>query len=393
MSDDLVLTPEEITQGLIDGRRSKLREKLDFESAQGILPFTNERLFEQSNPIVRSALFSAGKMSVEPATSYITEWTEIFSLGGGTIHYRGPQLTVDHEIVLVKLMVLARGRSLTKPIHAFQADVLRWLDLHLNSGANYKKARRILDDLAAAELRISSKPALSRLLKILTSPDLSNVPDGAFFQQYVKNTFGPQLKMIAAGLENDQMVDVSMKFITKQTYNSTTKRMLINLDPISAIFFDGVNTTLLPFEIWDKLDRLGKKLLSMIASHRDGVWPMMLEKYHEFSGSKSEYEKVRRRYKTQMKSRFIEWEAKGYILPGWKIEKNMDGAEVVSGLKAGDVIRIKSALELPLSLSLQGVDAFGDEDEAQDRLDDFADSAGMPRQNLRKKKQANPSTP
>ncbi len=385
MSDDLVLTQEEMIQGVIDERRSKLRDKFDFESAQGVLPFTNEKFFEQSNPIVRSALFTAGKMSAS-ANSHYTEWTEIFSLGSGSIHYRGPQLTVDHEVVLVRLMVLARGRSLTKPIHAIQADILRWLDLDLKSGANYKKARRILDDLAAAELRISSKPALARLLSILTSPQLSEIADGNFFQQYVKNTFGPQLKMIAAGLESDQLVDVSMKFITKQTHNPTTKRMLINLDPISAIFFDGVNTTLLPFEIWEKLDRFGKKLLSLIASHRDGVWPTKLEKYHEFSGSKSEYQKVKRRFKAEQKTRFTDWEAKGYIVPGWKIEKNTEGEEIVTGLKAGDAIRIKSSLELPTALDLQDAIDMDDDQGAQDRLDAFADRAGMPRQRSRKKK-------
>lgn len=349
MSDDLVLTQEESVQGVIDGRRSKLREKFDLASAQGILPFTNERFFEQSNPIVRSALFTAGKMNVRAKSQYL-DWTEIFSLGSGSIHYRGPLLTVDHEVVLVRLLVLARGRSLTQPIYCNQADILRWLNLDLNSGANYKKARRILDDLAAAELRISSKPALRRLLSILTSPALSEMADGKFFQEYVKNRFSSHLKMIADGLENDQPVDVSMKFITNQTHNHITKRMMVNLDPISAIFFDGVNTTLLPFEIWDTLDRFGKKLLPLIASHRDGVYPTKLEKYHEFSGSKSDFKIVKRRFKSEQKKRFKDWECKGWIVPGWKIERNNEGEEVVSGLKAGEAVRIRSALEIPVLL-------------------------------------------
>jgi hypothetical protein len=392
MSDDLVLTPEELRQGVIDERRVKLRDKFNLESGQGILPFTNERFFEQSNPIVRSALFTAGKMNVRSKSQYM-DWTEIFSLGSGSIHYRGPVLTVDHEIVLVRLMVLARGRSLTKPIHAFQADLLRWLDLDPNSGANYKKARRILDDLAAAELRISSKPALQRLLSILTSPAISDMADGIFFRDYVQNRFSSHLKMIADGIENDQPVDVSMKFLTNQTHNHITKRMMINLDPISAIFFDGVNTTLLPFEIWDTLDRFGKKLLPLIASHRDGVYPTKLEKYHEFSGSKSEFSTVKRRFKSEQKKRFEDWEAKGYIVPGWSIERNSEGEEIVSGLKAGEAVRIRSRLELPITTDADDEDFARGADEAiEGRVNAFADSAGMARPTPRKKR-SNPATP
>ena len=123
MSDQLDLTPQEVVQGTIDDRKVKLFDKLDHQSSQGILPFTNELYYEQANPVVRSALFTAGKMNVGQGSHYV-DWTEIFSFGGGSIHYRGPLLTVDHEVVLVKLMVLARGRSLTKPIQAFQADLL-----------------------------------------------------------------------------------------------------------------------------------------------------------------------------------------------------------------------------------------------------------------------------
>jgi hypothetical protein len=126
---------------------------------------------------------------------------------------------------------------------------------------------------------------------------------------------------------------------------------MLNLDPIIAVFFDGVNTTLLPFEIWAQLDRFGKKLLPFIASHRDGVFPIRLESYHEFSGSKSEYEKVKRRVKSELKKRFHAWEQIGYIEPGWDIYRNNDGEEIVCGLKSGKAIRIRSALELIPAIS------------------------------------------
>ena len=375
MSDQFDLTPQEVVQGTIDDRKVKLLDKLDHESSQGILPFTNELYYEQANPVVRSALFTAGKMNVGQGSHYL-DWTEIFSFGGGSIHYRGPLLTVDHEVVLVKLMVLARGRSLTKPIQAFQADLVKWLKLDSDSGRNYKKARRILDDLAAAEIRISSKPALKRLLAILTSPALSDIPDGAFFQSYIQNRFNNHLKMIAQGLADDQPVSLSMKMVENQTHNTVTKRMMINLDPVFAIFFDGVNTTLLPFEIWDDLDRFGKKLLSLIASHRDGVYPVMLEKLHEFSGSKSEYLKVKRRVKSDLKKRFEEWEGKNYIIQGWSISRNDNGDEVVRGLKAGAAVRIRSKLTLPPVIETEEDLERGSDESVNQRHADFAAGFG-----------------
>lgn len=379
MSDELDLTPHEVVRGAIDESKSKLRNKLDLESSQGILPFTNELYYEQMNPVVRSSLFTAGKMNVKNGSHYL-EWTEIFSFGGGSIHYRGPHLTVDHEVVLVKLMVLARGRSLTKPIHAFQADLLRWLKLDAASGKNYVKARRILDDLAAAEIRISSKPALQRLLAILTSPAIAELPDGLFFQSYINNRFNDQLKMIAKGLADDQPVNVTMKLVTSQTHNTVTKRMMINLDPVFAIFFDGVNTTLLPFEIWDDLDRFGKKLLSLISSHRDGVFPVMLEKIHEFSGSVSEFEKVKRRVKSDLKKRFEDWESKNYIVPGWNISRNDNGIEIIRGLKAGEAVRIRSKLNLPPIIDSDDDIERGSDRVVNQRAEDFANSFVAPAQ-------------
>lgn len=355
------LTPEEERQVEVDDRRFKLRQKFEVESGQGILPFTNERFFEQSNPIVRSALFSAGK--VEVGASY-REWTEIFSLGAGSIWYRGPALTVDHEVVLARIMVLARGRSLTQPVKVLQADVLRWLDLD-DSGANFKKARKIVDDLAAGELRISSKPALKRLYQLLSKPP-ENLPDRDFFIQFIRNRYGDQMKELAQAIASeDVVVDISMRFLTNQARNHKTGRLLLNLDPIAAIFFDGVNTTLVPFEIWDQLDRFGKKLMPFIASHRDGVWPIRLQSYHEFSGAKSEFVNVKRRLKYDLKKRFAAWEEEGWLEPGWDIARNDDGDEIVRGLKAGEAVRIRSEFDLKAEILFDDNTAKDSEDSPE----------------------------
>lgn len=331
-------TPEVTVEEVIEERKIRLLEKFEEESGQGILPLTDDRFFEQANPIVRSALFSMVKRGGK-----ISDWTEIFSFGQGNITYRGPTMTVDHEQVLARIMQLARGKSLTKPVCCTLADVLRWLNIS-DTGPNFSKARALLDDLAAGEIRISCKHALARLYRLLTSPAVVTLPDGKFFREYINNRYGAQIQMIGEALSADTKVDISMRFITNQTRDSRSGRLLINIDPIMAIFFDGVNTTMVPFDIWDDLDRFGKKLLPFIASHRDGVYPMLLESYHKFSGSKSDYLVVKRRFKSQMKKRFIEWEQKNYIEPGWELYVNSHGEEMVKGLRIGDTLRLKSKL-------------------------------------------------
>jgi hypothetical protein len=349
------LTPREKTQGIIDDRKHQLQQKFDIDSGQGILPLTNEKFYEQSNPVVRSALFSSTKLGKN-----YTEWTPIFSFGASSIQYRGPALTVEHELVLAKLMVLARGKSLTKPINAFVTDIRRWLNLG-ESGINFAKARRILDDLAAGEMKISDKFALRRLYQILTAPSVSERPDGKFFKDYIDNRFSDQLKMIASAIESGEPIEITMRFVSNRAANPRTGRLLISLDPITAIFFDGVNTTMLPFEIWEAQDKFGKKLLSFIASHRDGVFPIKLENYHRFSGSISDFQVVKRRVKSDLKKRCEKWEKEDCIEPGWSFRENNDGEVLLEGLKLSKSIRMKSELTLEPFIEHENTD----EKEAQ----------------------------
>lgn len=353
----------ETDQDSVSGRRTRLIKKLDFESSQGYLPFTNEEFFEQSNPIVRSALFSVGNTK-----GVYEEWTPIFGIGAGNIFYRGPFLSVDHEIVLARLMVLARGKSLTKPIALYVADVVRWLKLG-ESGPNFAKAKRILDDLGRAQLRVSHRPALRRLYQLLTAPQEGR-PDGKFFKDYIDNLYGPHLKSLASALEKKEEYEIDLRFVMKMSKHNITGRMLVNLDPMAAVFFDGVNTTLVPFEVWEELDGYGKKLLPYIASHRDGVFPVKLENYFRLQGSKSKYESVRRRFKSELIKRLEDWESRKYIDAGWKIYRGADEDWVLGGtVRAGEAIRIRANETL---LGVLTEDAFDDDVDGVEFAEDVS---------------------
>lgn len=332
-----VLTQAEELSKTIADRRSKLRKGFDLSSAQGVLPLTNEDYHEQANPIVRSALFAAIK-----SRSKYDDWVDIFSLGG-SIKYKGPQLTVDHEMLFTRILVRARGLSLTKPVPFSMTEALGWLKIK-DSGPNRTRIRNLLDDLKEGSVLIASKSALNRLYNILTRTDLESFVDGLFLRQLVLNRYTDYLPMIMQSYKDEEPFEISLDFIGRIANQTNTRRLMVELDPMMALLFDGVNTTLVPFDIWDSLDAYGKKLMPFIASHRDGVFNLFLESYHSLSGSKSTYESVERRFKSDFNKRLHDYEAKGYIEPGWAIVRNRDYRWTVTGLKGGEALKIRSEL-------------------------------------------------
>lgn len=353
---------------LISERRAKLLQTFDLSSAQGVLPLTNEDYHEQANPIVRSALFAA----IKSGEKY-EDWVEIFSLGG-SVKYKGPQLTVDHEHLFTKILVKARGRSLTKPVPFLMTEALGWLKLK-DSGPNRTRVRKLLDDLKEASVRIASKSTLNRLYNVLTRKDLEDMNDGSFLKQFVANRYSEYLPMIMQSYQDSEPFEIDLDFIGRTALQPNSRRLMVELDPMMALLFDGVNTTLLPFEIWDTLDSYGKKLLPFIASHRDGVYRLPLKVYHCLSGSKSTYESVERRFKSDFNKRLIDYEAKGFIEPGWVIVRNRDHLWMVDGLKGAAPIRIKSELAKGSFVDQGPENPYDDED-----FSDFIEGETAPEQ-------------
>ena len=366
-TDPKVEKPDPITQTITE-RRTKLLSAFDLSSAQGVLPLTNEDYHEQANPIVRSALFAAIK-----SRGKYEDWVEIFSLGG-SVKYKGPQLTVDHENLFTKILVKARGRSLTKPVPFLMTEALGWLKLK-DSGPNRTRVRNLLDDLKEGSVRIASKSTLNRLYNILTRQDLESMADGKFLKQFVSNRYSDYLPMIMQSYRDKEPFEIDLDFIGRTAQQPNSRRLMVELDPMMALVFDGVNTTLVPFDIWDTLDAYGKKLLPFIASHRDGVFRLPLKDYHCLSGSKSTYESVERRFKSDFNKRLVEYEAKGYIEPGWVIVRNRDHIWMVDGLKGAAPIRIKSELSKGNFVDHSNPKDFYDED-----LGDFIEGEVSPEQ-------------
>jgi hypothetical protein len=151
---------------------------------------------------------------------------------------------------------------------------------------------------------------------------------------------------------------------------------MVELDDMMALLFDGVNTTLVPFEIWDSLDSYGKKLMPFIASHRDGVFNLLLESYHSLSGSKSTYDSVERRFKSDFNKRLQEYESKTYIEPGWAIVRNRDHRWMVTGLKGAAALKIKSELLKGTYIEADPVAHYDQEDHSATQ-EDVPDQASL----------------
>lgn len=331
-------TPEASEEGERKLRTSKELAQLQ---VQGVLPYFNPAIYEMANPIVRSALFGLSKHKL-----YYQEWETTFSVGGGSLQQRGPSLNTDHEELWARLLTYARGTSLTKGIHVRIVDLIRDLN-YSTGGPNFARVSRMLNDLEAASVRISHKPALKRLYELLTDKNLAKRADGKFLVELIRNRYSEHLKAIQAALASDsnEPVYVTLRFIERKTTHPISGREVISLDPMTCLFFDGTNTTLIPYKVREKLNPISKRLLTFIGSHRDGVYRMRLYFYFMLVGYKGDYTKLERKFKSEFIKTCTALQERNYIKPGWGIERNEDHEWMVFGLQIGDAARVKEAME------------------------------------------------
>lgn len=355
------------TESSRESKKAAVKVLRDQQSIQGILPFAPDEYFEQANPLLRSGIFGPKRIKER-----YDDFIDIFSLGGGAIRYRGPRLNTQHETVLLNLMQLARGRSLTRPVSIQTIEALNWLELK-KAGKSYDKVNDILKDLADGRIEIAHRPAQRRLISLLTSKDLTKLPDAKFFRDYIQNTFGEQLEMLIRAEANNEVSPIQMSFITRIAESPHGRRRLINLDPIAALFLDGTNTAFLPVKIWQSsaYDYVDRRVLGYINTHRDGVFAHKLDKYHKLVSATYAYDaKGRSRFKSDMNKRLIRWEKELLIEPGAGIVLGAEDEWVLSGLKAGPDLRygnVEMALPNP-KLALED-DLHDEEDDGDDEDD------------------------
>ncbi len=277
------------------------------------LNYWPDNYYEQANPLARCGIFS-----ITHARKDYTNYTPIRLLGEGNIEFKGQRLTVFDEEVFLQLLVYCRGMSLVKPLIINKATLLTDLRLTNGSGKNYKRLSESLDRLDDAKIRISSPAALSKLFTILDRPELaqSMSPD---FVSMVSERFSALKTEIGVALKNKQEFYISVGFIQNNAENRTAKKLIINIDPLMVLLFDGTNTTRTSKEERHLLCPAEKRLLTFFLSHANNVFDMHVSSYRELLGSEAQ-EHNARKFTGELKKWVSTLERLQRIEPGWSVE-------------------------------------------------------------------------
>ncbi len=279
---------------------------------QDKLPFWPDSFYEQSNPLVRSSLFS-----ISNRRKTYEEYTPISSIGEGSIEYRGSRLNTFDEEVYLQLIQYCRGQSLLRPIASTKRQILSDLGLTA-SGNNYKKLMASLGRLESGKLRISAPHILLKLSELLQNPNLSKGMEPEFIKE-LHSRYEEYIEVIDIALFEKHDLLLSMGFIQNSLIDPQKGNLRISLDPLLVLLFDGINTTRTDRHERSLLNPAEKKLLSYILSHSGKVFPLKLETIHMFLNSDSEFSRNKAAFTKALISYLETLERLGRIEPDWDI--------------------------------------------------------------------------
>lgn len=289
---------------------------------QDRLPFWPDSFFEQSNPLTRSSLFS-----ISNRKKYFEDFTPISVIGEGSIEYMGKRLNTFDEDCFLQLLQYCRGQSLLRPLISSKSQVLN--DLFLSTGGkNYKKLMSAINRLESGVLRISAPHILSKLCELLQNPYLSSGMEPEFIEEISKK-YNPFAQAINSALQNKQSYFITVRFILTTGENPSTGGLVVQLDPLMVLLFDGINTTRTDRYERSLLVPAEKRLLSYIHSHSGKVFPLKLETLHTLLASDLAFSRNKAKFTNNLVSHLKSLERLGRIKPGWQIE---DGKAI--GLEA-----------------------------------------------------------
>ncbi len=289
------------------------------------LSFWPETFFEQSNPLARSSVFVASAKS--KTTTYFKKYTPLNVVGEGNIEYRGAQLFVFDETVFLTLLNYLRGQTLLRPLDVSKKSLLEDMGFS-NGGKNHKKLIDALDRLDSGSLKISSRHVLKKLSEFLLNPHLQNNMNPEFVAE-MQSRYGKFVEAIDSAAYNNEDFFITVKFFQNYGCNPDNGKLIIQLDPLLVLLYDGINTTRT-----DKFERrhltpTETRLLTYIHSHEAEVFTLKLETIHELIGSTTNLERSRSVFMKTITKSLETLERLQRIVPGWSVTN-----EHVIGLKA-----------------------------------------------------------
>ena len=305
------MTQEDNGQKLIVRNRPKKTLETMLIQYQDRLNFWNEDFYEQSNPLARSGLFS-----ISLGKTHIDDYEPVRVLGEGEILYRGHRLNVFDEEVFLQLLSYMRGLTLIKPLSIKKKQLLK--DLGLNdSGKNYQRLTESLNRLDSGKLKIFSQAALNKLFVIMNDPNLAKTMEPEFVK-LIAEKFGDLKIAIESALKNKQSFFVTIGFIQNNSENIANGNLLINIDPLIVLLFDGTNTTRTARFERKMLCPAEKRLLTFVMSHSLPIYDMNLVSYRELLGSESKQSSMRK-FRADLEKWLSNLEKIGRIESGWQV--------------------------------------------------------------------------
>ncbi len=283
---------------------------------QGKLNYWSDDFFEQCNPLARCGLFGISRNAPE----YYQTLRDYNVIGEGEVRYKGWQLSVFDEDVFLLLLQYMRGQSLFRPLKFKKSQLLSDLGL-TKTGTNYKKVTNSINRLYDGTLEISSKPALKKLLYMLTDHSINKKMDDNILMRLAEN-YSSFITDISNSLESNNPFFLDIRFISNKGESPTDKSMSLKLDPLMVLFFDGINTTRINRQERGLLTPAEKKLLSFTQSHSKGVYDLRIERYAEILGTDIDFSKTAsvRRFRQSLTKWLSSLERLNRIRKGWSVE-------------------------------------------------------------------------
>ena len=302
-------------------KKDHLASKL---SAQGILPFWPNDLFEFPNVLVRSGVFSISRQ-----LKHYSNWTPVPAWGVTNIEMYGPQLGEDHKEVWEQLLSYKRGQPITRPLFLHTNQLLRELSWDISGkqgapgGTQYKKLNKIIDELDRAKMRISDPKLLQNLVFLYKAFQREAAQNDPKLASVIQTRYGQQISEIVRALQDGDEYMLTMNFIAATGTNKRKKRAVIEIDPIVVIMFDGINTTLINRQARKEMSTtLGRAVLLFVESHTGEIPNMRCSTWQGLVGSSM---KNKRQFKTNLRKSLVECEEKGFIWPNWDFYEADDG--------------------------------------------------------------------
>lgn len=289
----------------------KLKEKPILQYQAG-LPYWPDAYQEQSHLLARSGIYS-----ISNRRKTYSRYSPILVIGEGSLDYMGQRLQVFDEDVFLQLIHYRRGQSLTRELDLHRSQLLGDLGLSLG-GENYTRLNRSIERLESGRFRVSSRPILEKLLRLLMMTEQCQDLEPRFVQE-IQGRYRKYIDGISQALNNGDDFSITLSFFHNTLINKSNGRLIITIDPLIVLLYDGVNTARTLIHERRNLCPAEKRLLTYLNCHQETIEELKIELLHQLLGSDTNLATNKSRFVGNLRQWLQSLERIHRIEPGWSI--------------------------------------------------------------------------